>query len=641
MTAQPETPTHATAGRHRLTRAPRTSLADGVLRDRRELNVAYLESLQPDNLLRPYRFEAGLWSWCGTAGTTVGATVADGPETWHWGWEAPTSQLRGHILGHWLSAVSYLRHDHPRLGAAADEVIAELARCQHANGDGWIAPFSEKYLYRIAAGKPVWAPQYVLHKLFAGLLDAATIGGDHQALQIVIDAAGWFDRWTVGFDRAQLDDLLDVETGGMLEVWANLYGLTGDPRHLSLLRRYRRGRLFDPLLAGVDVVTNKHANTQIAEILGAARAYEVTGEPEWRDIVEAFWACAVTDRGTYVTGGSSSGEIWQPPHQQAARLHDVQEHCTVVNLMRLADYLYRWTGEPRYAAYWEAGLINGVLAQQHPETGMVAYFLPLESGSTKTWGHPTRDFWCCHGSLLQAHSDYLGAAVHTVDDTDIRISQYQPSNNRLDLPGVGPVVVDIGPDVRGGVVPGLHHSLDGYHGIQHVHLSAAPPDRPSATVHRIRVAAATPATFTLELRIPDWAAGPPQVTINGFPVTCPDGEQLLRLRREWVYDLIEITVPTALACHPLPGQPDLVAFTDGPIVLAGLTDHDRVLRGDPRSPTTLLRPDRERHHSWWNAGYHRTVATDPGIRFMPLFEITDQTYTVYFPTAPTFPTGPT
>ena len=31
----------------------------------------------------------------------------------------------------------------------------------------------------------------------------------------------------------------------------------------------------------------------------------------------------------------------------------------------------------QYADYWERNLYNGILAQQHPDTGMVAYFLPL------------------------------------------------------------------------------------------------------------------------------------------------------------------------------------------------------------------------------------------------------------------------
>ena len=126
----------------------------------------------------------------------------------------------------------------------------------------------------------------------------------------------------------------------MLEVWADLYGISGDKEHLALIRRYDRRRLFDPLLAGEDVLTNMHANTTIPEALGAARAWEVTGEERWRRIVEAYWRCAVDDRGYFCTGGQTNGEFWTPPHELSARLGDkTQEHCTVYHMMRLAEYL--------------------------------------------------------------------------------------------------------------------------------------------------------------------------------------------------------------------------------------------------------------------------------------------------------------
>jgi len=113
--------------------------------------------------------------------------------------------------------------------------------------------------------------------------------------------------------------------------------------------------LFEPLLAGADVLTNMHANTTIPEILGAARAWEVTGDDRWRAIVEAYWRQAVTARGYFATGGQTCGEIWTPPHEQAARLGDKnQEHCTVYNMMLLADRLLR-AGVPFRSAHRRVG----------------------------------------------------------------------------------------------------------------------------------------------------------------------------------------------------------------------------------------------------------------------------------------------
>jgi hypothetical protein len=78
-----------------------------------------------------------------------------------------------------------------------------------------------------------------------------------------------------------MDDILDVETGGMLEVWANLYGLSRDREHAELMCRYDRRRLFDPLVAGRDVLTNWHMNTTIPEVHGAARAQNIRLTPRY------------------------------------------------------------------------------------------------------------------------------------------------------------------------------------------------------------------------------------------------------------------------------------------------------------------------------------------------------------------------
>ena len=309
----------------------------------------------------------------------------------------------------------------------ADYIISELARCQQENGGEWAGSIPEKYLDWVVRGKPVWAPHYTLHKTLMGLWEMYAVGGNAQALEILVRWARWFHRWSGQFSREQMDHILEAETGGMLEVWANLYGLTGEREHYELIQRYDRRRLFDPLLAGEDVLTNMHMNTTIPEVQGAARAWEVTGEPRWRQIVDAYWRSGVTERGHYITGGQTNGEVWSPPNALSSRLgFRTQEHCTVYNMMRLADCLLRWTDDPRYADYWERNLWNGILAQQHPETGMIAYFLPLYAGAEKVWGTPTEDFWCCHGSLVQAHTNYANHIWYE-HASGLTLSQYIPS----------------------------------------------------------------------------------------------------------------------------------------------------------------------------------------------------------------------
>ena len=143
---------------------------------------------------------------------------------------------------------------------------------------------------------PIWAPHYIVQKTLMGLIEAYRLLGNEQALDIVVRAGKWFSRWLGTMSPAELDELLDFETNAMLELWADVFAITGAPEHADLMQRYYRRRLFDPLLAGDDILTNHHANMTIPEIHGAARAYEVTGEQRWRDIVEAYWHQAVTAR---------------------------------------------------------------------------------------------------------------------------------------------------------------------------------------------------------------------------------------------------------------------------------------------------------------------------------------------------------
>lgn len=250
-------------------------------------------------------------------------------ESMHGGWELPSCQLRGHFIGHWLSAAAmrYAATGDAEIKARADAIVDELDKCQQENGGEWVASIPEKYFDWIARGKSVWAPHYTVHKTFMGLIDMYRYAGNEQALRIAEKFADWFYRWSGKFTREQMDDILDYETGGMLEIWAELFGIArarGDDERTAmygaLMERYWRGRLFDRLLRGEDPLTNMHANTTIPEVLGCARAYELTGEQKYRDVVEAYWRCAVDERGQYATGGQTCGEIWTPKQELSARL---------------------------------------------------------------------------------------------------------------------------------------------------------------------------------------------------------------------------------------------------------------------------------------------------------------------------------
>jgi DUF1680 family protein len=614
--------------------AGRVKLSAGPLTARFELNKKYVLSLTNENLLRNFYLEAGLWSYSGNGGTTSATTTSmDGPEHWHWGWESPTCELRGHMMGHWLSAAAriYAQSEDRLVKAKADFIVQELARCQEANGGEWLAAFPESYMARIAKGKYVWAPHYTIHKLLMGLNDMYKIGQNKQALELMRGIASWFYRWTGQFSREQMDDLLDLETGGMLEVWADLYSVTRDETHLALIHRYDRRRFFEALLTGQDVLTNKHANTQIPEILGAARAWEVTGEGRFREVVEAFWSCAVTNRGYYCTGAGDDGELWVPASQFAERMGVGQEHCVNYNMMRLAHVLLRWTGKPEYADYWEKRFYNGVLAHQHGETGMISYFLGIGAGSQKKWGSATQHFWCCHGTLVQANASYE-QQIFMEEKEGVAVCQWLPAQVNLKLDDAS-INISLKQDGQYGVYPLNNWNVTGMTAITKIDMPPIPVHRPDRFTYRLTITCDRDAEFTLKLRIPSWVKDEPSIYVNGSRLEDSGKPQsFIEIRKMWSNgDIVQIEFPKSLTTEPLPGSEDMVAFMDGPIVLAGLIEREHRLIGNPTLPDTMLVADRERNHSWWNVGYYRTKGQDMGIRFIPLYEIKDETYTVYFP----------
>jgi len=565
-------------------------------------------SLKNQNLLQNHYLEAGLWE------------SSRKPEDCHWGWESPTCQLRGHFLGHWLSAAAlcFKSSNDYEIKARADKIVAELARCQKENGGRWAGSIPEKYLEWISRGKDVWAPQYTLHKTLMGLVDMYRYAENEQALNILCKFTDWFYEWSGKFSREEFNDILDEETGGMLEVWADLYGITGEDKYLELLRRYDRPRLFEPLLEGKDVLTNMHANTTIPEVLGAARAWEVTGEERWFKIVKAYWEQAVTKRGYFCTGGQTSGEIWTPPYRFSSRLGDkTQEHCTVYNMMRLADFLLRWTGQTEYADYWERNLYNGILAQQHPETGMVAYFLPLEAGGRKKWGTATEDFWCCHGTLLQAQTNY-NTAIFYEDESDLYVSQYIPARLSWQKDEINIIIEQSISPQTGDIVA-----------INETNLSQE--TRPDNICVNYRVKCDQPIEFKLRFRIPWWVTGKITVVINGEVKTAESKPaNSIDINRKWDDDQIIISFPKKLITVALPDSPERVAFMDGSVVLAGLIDKEIKLYGDIDKPLSILEPNNEREWWIWQSGY-RTYNQEQNVRFKPLYEIKDEKYTVYFP----------
>lgn len=583
----------------------------GVFRERMDVNRQYLLELDTNCLLQNFYLEAGI--------ILPGLQVVDNPETanLHWGWEAPTCQLRGHFLGHWISAAAKLiaADGEPELRVKLNNIVSELARCQELNGGEWVGSIPEKYFTRLIKNQYIWSPQYVMHKTIVGLSDAYIYAGNTQALDILSHLSDWYITWTEKAAETNPHAVYAGEEAGMLEVWAQLYQLTKDEKYLTLAKRYADAGLFRKLKEGKDSLTNCHANASIPFTHGAAKMYEITGDSDWLEVIKLFWKVAVTDRGMFSTTGMNAGEFWVPPHMQGHFLGSSdQEFCTVYNMVRTASYLLKYTGEAQYADYIERALYNGFLAQQNAQTGMPAYFLPLGAGSRKKWGTKTRDFWCCHGTMVQAQTLYPELVWFT-DGDKITAAQYIPSEFTAEMNGANVTVSQ---------TTGMKYYND------QAFFDEKDDGQMSRWLLKFSVKCDKPVRFTLSLRVPEWAKGV-ELEVNGKNTAAPVKDGWLDITADWQNDSVQVFFPSELRAETLPDMPELMSVVDGPIVLAGIIGSDCGITGADKLNEQFM-PQMEHTYGTfpWRQNSWRTRNQPQSVMFRPLYEVTDEEYTVYF-----------
>src|SRR5262245_64388134 len=225
-------------------------LLDGRFKQAQKLAQTHLLSLDPDRLLHSFRVNAGLPS----AAKPLG------------GWEAPDVELRGHTVGHYLSALALMYaatagSEAARFKTRGDLMVAELGKIQDAQAKkfhaGYLSAFPEEFFDRVDARQRVWAPYYTIHKIMAGLLDMHDLCGNAQALQMVAKMADWVKFRVDRLSEDQQQRALGTEFGGMNEVLANIYAATGNPEYLRVAHTFDHQAIFDPLARREDPLDRK------------------------------------------------------------------------------------------------------------------------------------------------------------------------------------------------------------------------------------------------------------------------------------------------------------------------------------------------------------------------------------------------
>ena len=245
---------------------------------------------------------------------------------------------------------------------------------------------------------------------------------------------------------------------------------------------------------------------------------------------------------------------------------------------------------------------------------MPAYFLPLSMGSRKKWGSKRHDFWCCHGTMVQAQTLYPELIAYADSEKSIvQIAQYIPSVSTVDLSG-NTLRLTVDSDM-------CDHN-------NQVFFEEHGSSEKSRWAFKISVHSDMPQICTLKLRVPVWAKNC-ALLLDDSPVPESPKSGYISITREWTNQVLQIRFKSTVTAEHLPDQPELAAMLEGPIVLAGLTDRDCGLHGDPAD---VLMPRTEHTYSTypWRQSCYVTRNQPVNFRFIPLYEVNDETYTVYF-----------
>ena len=511
-------------------------LLDSRFKDAMDLNVNTLLSYDTDRLLAPYLKEAGL--------DPKGADFKN--------WEG----LDGHVGGHYISALAihYAATGDERLKERLDYILSQLALCAVARNDGYIGgvPNGDVLWEEIRKGNggkvwDYWVPWYNVHKMYAGLRDAWVYTGSKPALNIYLNLCDWGADLISNLSDDQMEGMLGNEFGGMNEVFADAYAITGKQKYLDAARRFTHHALYDNLHNGIDRLDNMHANTQVPKVVGYQRVAEVSGDEEYHKTADFFWDTVVNTRSLSF-GGNSRREHFASAADAKSYVDDREgpESCNTNNMLKLTEGLFRMNPDARYADFYERALYNHILSTQHPEHGGYVYFTPARPGHYRVYSQPNSAMWCCVGTGMENHGKY-GQFIYTHAGDSLWVNLFIPSELNWNEKGVK------------------------------LTQNNSFPEEEST---KITVSVEKPETFTLNLRHPGWCSAP-VVKVNGKPIKVKSSpSSYIALNREWNDgDVVEMSLPMHVEIEELNHLPNYVSVVRGPIVLGARYDGDAPLPG--------------------------------------------------------------
>ena len=521
------------------------TLLDGPLKHARDLNVQVLLKYDCDRMLAPYRKEAGL--------------QPRKPSYPNWDGQD------GHVGGHYLSALAInAATGNEECRKRMEYMISELQLVLDANNqrhEAWRhnyiggVPNSAKMWTAFSKGNfgpyfGTWAPFYNIHKMYAGLRDAWLYCGNEQAKNLFLKFCDWAVDITRDLNDGQMEKMLGNEHGGMNEVLADAYAITGEQKYLDCARRFSHKLLLVPMEEGKDCLDNMHANTQIPKVIGYQRIAELAHDVQYHNASEYFWEI-VTRQRSLALGGNSRREHFPTKENCIDYINDIDgpESCNTYNMLKLTEDLNRVKPNGMYGDFYETAMFNHILSAQHPQHGGYVYFTSARPRHYRNYSAPNEAMWCCVGTGMEDHGKY-GQFVWTHDkgvkaeDDALYVNLFVASElNWKDRKMV-------------------------------IRQQTAFPYAESSVVE----VAKGKGTFILKVRKPSWCKN---FTVKGVGFDADSYEEngFVCMKRKWKKgDQVKISMPMHAYIKPMINVPQYVAIMYGPILL-GMKTGTEDMRG--------------------------------------------------------------
>lgn len=521
------------------------TLLDGPLKHARDLNVQVLLKYDCDRMLAPYRKEAGL--------------QPRKPSYPNW------DGLDGHVGGHYLSALAInAATGNEECRKRMEYMISELQLVLDANNqrpEAWChnyiggVPNSAKMWTAFSKGDfgpyfGTWAPFYNIHKMYAGLRDAWLYCGNEQAKNLFLKFCDWAVDITRDLNDGQMEKMLGNEHGGMNEVLADAYAITGEQKYLDCARRFSHRQLLVPLKNGKDCLDNMHANTQIPKVVGYQRIAELAHDVQYHNASEYFWEI-VTRQRSLAFGGNSRREHFPTKENCIDYINDIDgpESCNTYNMLKLTENLNRVKPDGMYGDFYETAMFNHILSAQHPQHGGYVYFTSARPRHYRNYSAPNEAMWCCVGTGMEDHGKY-GQFVWTHDkgvkaeDDALYVNLFVASE------------------------------LNWKNRKMVIRQQTAFPYAETSVVE----VAKGKGTFILKVRKPSWCEN---FTVKGVGFDADSYEEngFVCMKRKWKKgDQVKISMPMHAYIKPMINVPQYVAIMYGPILL-GMKSGTEDMRG--------------------------------------------------------------